>query len=261
MTVRLRRPSPATIIASVALFAAVGGPAEAAKLINGKLIRKGTVSSKQLRNHGVTTTDLSRNTVKYLRATPSRSIGSKQIADGAVGAAQLQGGSVTAGALAANSITAATLADGIVSTTKIADNSVTSEKIAASGVKKSDIATGAVGQAEIAADSVTTNEVADGRLTGHDLGEFSGALSPILAAPIADGACATWTSPALAPNAPGATISDDLILTGQALPNLVITARPNASTTEAKVDLSLCNFTGASVPATLTPIPFVAMQP
>src|SRR3954447_22784094 len=120
MTARLRRPTPATLIACVALFVALGGPAQAAKLINGKLIRKGTVSSKQLRDHGVTTTDLSKRTVRALQATPARSIGTKQLADGAVGAAQLQLGSVTAGALAANSITAATLADGIVGTSKIA---------------------------------------------------------------------------------------------------------------------------------------------
>jgi hypothetical protein len=92
MTVRLRRPSAATVIASVALFAAVGGPAEAARLINGKLIRKGTVSSKQVKDRSLTTRDLSRSAYATLRAIPEGSVGAAQLTPGAVTAAASHSG-------------------------------------------------------------------------------------------------------------------------------------------------------------------------
>ena len=50
---RLRRPSAPMIVALLALFVALGGPAEAARLINGGKIKKGTVGSKQLADGGV----------------------------------------------------------------------------------------------------------------------------------------------------------------------------------------------------------------
>ena len=264
MTVRLRRPSPAAIIACVALFVALGGPAEAAKLINGKLIRKGTVSSKQIRDHGLTTTDLSKKTVRTLQSTPARSIGTGQLADGAVGAAQLQLGSVTAGALAANAITGASLADGAVGTAKIADNSITSEKIGSSQVKKADIATGAVGRSEIAGNSISGNEIANGTLSASDLADFSGSVVPPPPGTLLGGACTTpWVTPVLTPTVAGATLLDDIVLAGhpQSWPiGLSITARPVSATT---LDITLCNVTNANItaPATLPAIPFLGIQP
>jgi hypothetical protein len=264
MTARLRRPSPATLIACAALLVALGGPAEAAKLINGKLIRKGTVSSKQIRDHGVTTRDLSKRTVRSLKSTPAHSIGTKQLADGAVGAAQLQLGSVTAGALAANAITGTVLADGSVGSSKIAADSITTDKIGNSQVKKADIGTGAVGQSEIATNAVAGNEVANGSLAGADLGDFSGALTPTLTAALGPDKCATYTSPVLAPNANGATIADDILLIGRPATtptDLTVSAQPASGSTN-QIALLLCN-TGTTTiaPTAIPPIPFVGIQP
>jgi hypothetical protein len=67
----MRRPSPALVVALAALFVALGGPAQAARLITGK----------QIKNHSVTTLDLTRATVRKLRTTPADSITSKQVRD------------------------------------------------------------------------------------------------------------------------------------------------------------------------------------
>ena len=60
-----RRPSAALVVALLALFVAVGGPAEAARLIG----------SKDVKNRSLKTEDLSKKAVRTLRATPPDSIG------------------------------------------------------------------------------------------------------------------------------------------------------------------------------------------
>jgi hypothetical protein len=74
---RLRRPSPALVIALVALFVVLGGTATAASLINGKRIKPGTITAKQIKkstitsdrikNGTLTRSDLSSATVNALR--------------------------------------------------------------------------------------------------------------------------------------------------------------------------------------------------
>ena len=75
----MRRPSPALVVALVALFVALGGPAQASRLITGR----------QIKNHSVTTLDLTRATVRKLRATPANSITSKQVRDHTLNAADV----------------------------------------------------------------------------------------------------------------------------------------------------------------------------
>ena len=66
----MRRPSAAMLVALLALFVALGGPAQAKHLINGKDIRKGTVRSAQIKDKSLTTRDLSAATVRTLQTTP-----------------------------------------------------------------------------------------------------------------------------------------------------------------------------------------------
>ena len=73
------------VVALIALFVALGGPAEAKKrLMDGGLIRKGTVTSRQIKNGTVAKADLSKAAVRALSATPASSVGSAQIIDGQV---------------------------------------------------------------------------------------------------------------------------------------------------------------------------------
>jgi hypothetical protein len=55
---RLRRPSPALVIALLALVAALGGTAYAVKQINGATIRKRSIPGDRIRNNGLTGTQI-----------------------------------------------------------------------------------------------------------------------------------------------------------------------------------------------------------
>ena len=64
----IKKFRPATIIAMLALFVAIGGTATAASgLINGKNIKRGTVSTKQLKNKSITKAKLKPATIKALK--------------------------------------------------------------------------------------------------------------------------------------------------------------------------------------------------
>ena len=64
----MKRPRLATILAGLALFIALGGTAAAAGgLINGKKIKKGTVTAKQLKNKTLTTAKFAPSTVSALK--------------------------------------------------------------------------------------------------------------------------------------------------------------------------------------------------
>jgi hypothetical protein len=118
------------VVALIALFIALGGPAEAKKrLMDGGLIRKGTVTGRQIKNGTVAKADLTKGAVRSLTATPTRSVGSAQIVDGqvlapdlgaaSVGPGQLAAGAVTASKLAADSVGGGSVANGSLQTTDI----------------------------------------------------------------------------------------------------------------------------------------------
>ncbi|MCO5316534.1 MAG: hypothetical protein M9938_10305 [Solirubrobacterales bacterium] len=89
-TDRRFRVTPATVIAGLALFVALGGTSIAATgLINGKQIKPGTVTAKQIRNRTITTAKLAPATVKGLRGRvgPTGATGQK----GETGAAGVTG--------------------------------------------------------------------------------------------------------------------------------------------------------------------------
>ena len=62
----MKRPSFASVIALLALFIALGGPAQAAKFVDGKL-RKNSVGSPQVTDRSLKTRDLSRGAVHELQ--------------------------------------------------------------------------------------------------------------------------------------------------------------------------------------------------
>lgn len=103
----MRRPSPSAVIALVALFVAAGGPAQAARLIDGGDIRKGTVGSKQVKDGALKREDLAARTVRSLRTTPRRSVVDAMLADAAVTTRALAPGSVLTGTVGDNSLTGA----------------------------------------------------------------------------------------------------------------------------------------------------------
>jgi hypothetical protein len=117
------------VVALIALFVALGGPAQAKRLMDGGLIRKGTVTGRQIKDGSVAKADLTKGAVRSLTATPARSVGSAQIVDGqvlapdlgaaSVGPDQLAPGAVTASKLAADSVGGGSVANGALQTTDI----------------------------------------------------------------------------------------------------------------------------------------------
>ena len=117
------------VVALIALFVALGGPAQARKLLDGSLLRKGSVTGRAIKDHSIAKADLTVGTVRSLTATPAKSIGSAQLMDGqvlapdlglgAVGAGQLGRGAVTASKLAGDSVGASSVANGSLQTVDI----------------------------------------------------------------------------------------------------------------------------------------------
>jgi hypothetical protein len=99
----VKRPSFASAIALLALFIALGGPAQAAKVVK-------RVTSRDVKDHSLKLRDLSRDAVRQLQ-TP-------------------RNGSVTSPKLAANAVTATAIADRSIGAPDIALNSLTGTQIA-----------------------------------------------------------------------------------------------------------------------------------
>ena len=133
------RLSYSNVIATVALFVALGGVAVAAGL-------------------------------------PRHSVGARQLKRGAVASAALRKGAVTAPKLARGSVTARKLASNSVLTQMLGDGAVTSTKLSMNSVTGAAIANGAVGTGELGANSVTTSKIANGAVTSAKLGNEVGPL-------------------------------------------------------------------------------------
>jgi hypothetical protein len=102
-----RRPSFATVVALLALFVALGGPAEAQKLL-----RKGSVTSLSVKDRSIKLRDLSRKTVRQLKTTPNNSITAAKLANSSVTPGKLATGAVGTAAIADGSIAGADIAGG-----------------------------------------------------------------------------------------------------------------------------------------------------
>jgi hypothetical protein len=143
------------VVALLALFVALGGPAHAARLINGANIRRDSVGSAQIKDRSLRQRDLTRSAVRDLTAT--------------------RDGSITAAKLSENSVTTRALAPGSVITGTVGDNSLTAADLAASSVGADEIVDTAVGQAEIRNNGVGASEIADNTIDGGEV--IDGGLS------------------------------------------------------------------------------------
>ena len=203
----MRRVSPGTLIALLALFVALGGPAEARKLITGKDVKKGTLTGKHVKNRSLGLGDLTRGAVKKLSATAAGSVGTDAIRDGAV----------------------------------------TAPKLAAGSVGSAQVADGSLHGAELASNSVQGDEVDDGRLTARDVGSFVGTLSlDFPSVDPGDCAFIDADVAAVAATTPPRSIGDDaaFVTPPPQFPDdaLVLSAAPASPT---KLRVRVCNLNGA----------------
>jgi len=109
-----RRPSFAAVVALLALFVALGGPAEAQRLLG-----KGSVTSRAVKDRSLNVNDLSRKAVRRLQATRNNSITAAKLANGSVTRGKLAAGAVGTEAIADGSIVGADLANGSLSAAEL----------------------------------------------------------------------------------------------------------------------------------------------
>lgn len=151
MKARLRpKLSYSNVIASLALFIALGGAAVAAGL------PRHSVGARQLKRGAVTTAALRRNAVKTGKIAPK---------------------AIVAGKLAPHSVLTGNIANGGVSTAKIANGSVIARLIKNGVVTTNKIKNGNVTGEKLAANSVGTNNLANGSVT---LGKLAEEVAPLL---------------------------------------------------------------------------------
>jgi len=124
------RPSPALVIACLALFAALSGTALAAKATS--------IGSNQIVNGSVRTVDLR---------------------DSAVNSAKVADTSITANDLGTDSVGSDEIAKDAVKSDEIAENAVTSSEVADQSLTQNDLGPDSVGSSELQAGSVRASEL------------------------------------------------------------------------------------------------------
>ena len=154
------------LVALLALFVALGGPAQAAKLLNGARIKEGTVASKQIRDRSLKVRDLAPGAVRALTNPRANSIGPAQLSENAVTTRAIAPGAVLTGNVADDSLTTADLAPSSVASDEVADNAVGQSEIRNNGVSAS----------EIADNSIDGGEIVDGGLSIRDIARQVGTL-------------------------------------------------------------------------------------
>jgi hypothetical protein len=136
MTAKTRpfRPSPAMIIACLALFIAFSGSAIAVG------VGKNSVRSAQIVDGTIRTVDVRDNAVKSAKIAPN-AVGANQIAENAVSSLKVEDESLTTSDLGAASVTSSEIADGSVASADVANQSLTADDLAADSVRSSELGT------------------------------------------------------------------------------------------------------------------------
>jgi hypothetical protein len=124
----------ANVVASIALFLALGGAAVAATALPKK-----SVGPKQLRPGAVRAIALARGAVNSAKLAP-RSVVVGKLGPGAVTPGNLGNGSVTSDKIAAGGVIAASIKNGVVTTNKLTNANVTTAKLANASVTNAKLA-------------------------------------------------------------------------------------------------------------------------
>jgi hypothetical protein len=149
----------ANVIATIALFVALGGAAVAAglpkKSVGAKQLKPGAVTTKALHHKAVTAGKIAPKAVTAGKLGPfavlpgnlgNGIISSEKIGDGAVIAAKIRNGAVTTNKLDSSAVATGKLGDGAVTSAKLDNGAVNSSKLAEGSVGLTKLGKGVVGQ-------------------------------------------------------------------------------------------------------------------
>lgn len=156
-----KRVSYSNVIATMALFIALGGVAVAAGL------PKNSVGTKQLKRGAVTAAKIRKQAVNSAKLAP-KSVISGKLAENSVGPGNIGNGAVTTAKLAANSVIASTIKNSVVTTNKLNNEAVTAPKLGKEAVTTAKLDNESVSSAKLGKGSVTTAKLSNeiGPLTG-----------------------------------------------------------------------------------------------
>jgi hypothetical protein len=147
----------ANVIASLALFVALGGSAVAAGLA------KNSVGPNQLKKGAVTASKIGKKAVTNGKIAP-KAVTAGKLGPNAVLPGNLGAGIISTDKIAASAVTAEKIKNNVVTTNKITNAAVTSQKLAASAVGTNNLAEGAVTSAKIAKETITAEKLAKGAI-------------------------------------------------------------------------------------------------
>lgn len=130
------------VIASIALFAALGGVAMAAGL------PKNSVGPKQLKKGAVTGAKIRKGAVTAGKLGP-KSVVAGKLGPNAVTPGNIVNGGVTTSKIGAGAVIASSIKNGVITTNKLANANVTTAKLAANAVGTSNLANDSVTSAKL----------------------------------------------------------------------------------------------------------------
>jgi hypothetical protein len=145
----------ANVIASLALFVALGGSAVAAGLA------KNSVGPNQLKQGAVTAGKIRKQAVTSGKIAP-KAVTAGKLGPNAVLPGNLGPGIISTDKIAASAVTAEKIKNNVVTTNKITNASVTTQKLAAAAVGTNNLAEGSVTGAKIAKETITADKLAKG---------------------------------------------------------------------------------------------------
>jgi hypothetical protein len=143
-----KRLTYSNVIASLALFAALGGVAVAAGL------PKNSVGPKQIKRGAVTAAKIRKQAVTSAKLAPQSVINGK-LAANSVGPGNIGNGAVTTAKLAKSSVIAETIKNGVVTTNKLNSEAVTTPKLGKEAVTTAKLDNESVSSAKLGKESVT----------------------------------------------------------------------------------------------------------
>jgi hypothetical protein len=134
--------SYSNVIASIALFVALGGAAVAAGL------PRHSVGAKQLKRGAVTTAALKKAAVTSGKLAP-KSVVAGKLGPNAVGPGNIGNGAITSAKIGSGAVIASSIKNGVVTNPKLANNVVNTAKLAANAVTTPILANGSVTPAKL----------------------------------------------------------------------------------------------------------------
>jgi hypothetical protein len=193
------RPTYANVIATIALFIALGGVAMAAGL------PRNSVGVKQLKRGAVTPVKIRRAAVTSGKLAP-QSVTAGKLGANAVLPGNLGNGIISTAKIAAGAVIASTIKNGVVTSNKLANGNVTAQKLADNAVTASKLAEKSVTPAKLSFQTAapgTVSTLASGQ-TQRGVFDVGGGSTATVAGEIAKGAV-SYASP-LAGNPPTAFV-------------------------------------------------------